>query len=249
MPAATHNCSNCVMSFRVTCCLLISLQLIYFFCSIFLFSSASTRAVISFTTEPSFFTISTSWYGYCYRCHPSNWTFYFQGSGFPLSVIWSWSGSVCKAHIALQEFQGAAMMLHRMSFQKVGKMVALHLNKSTANTYLCNQSGVVSLFFPDWPAWYWVWPMNTVLLLFQNTFLSHQWWSWLFVMGMVAFGVASSSWYCPSSILVLQSTRGGSVGIITYHSMSALLHLGKCTASAGLEVEYIQPSFDISGKL
>ena len=34
---------------------------------------------------------------------PTHWAFYFQGSGLPLSVSGPWSGSMCRAHIALQE--------------------------------------------------------------------------------------------------------------------------------------------------
>ena len=75
---------------------------------------------------------------------PTHWAFYFQGSGLPLSVSSSWSGSLCRAHIALREFQ--AMILHWMAFHLSGKMVALHLDNSTAKAYLCNQCGTVSPF-------------------------------------------------------------------------------------------------------
>ena len=36
---------------------------------------------------------------------PTHWAFYFQGSGLPLSVNGAWSGSLSRAHIALQELQ------------------------------------------------------------------------------------------------------------------------------------------------
>ena len=77
---------------------------------------------------------------------PTHWAFYFQGSGLPLSVSDAWSGSLCRAHIALQELQAVAIMLHRMAFHLSGKVVALHLDNSTAKAYLCNQGGTVSLF-------------------------------------------------------------------------------------------------------
>ena len=32
---------------------------------------------------------------------PTHWAFYFQGSGLPLSVSGSWSGSLCRANTAL----------------------------------------------------------------------------------------------------------------------------------------------------
>ena len=77
---------------------------------------------------------------------PSHWAFYFQGSGLPLSVSDAWSGSLSRAHIALQELQAVAIMLCRMAFCLTGKVVALHLDNSTAKVYLCNQGGTVSPF-------------------------------------------------------------------------------------------------------
>ena len=62
----------------------------------------------------------------------THWDFYFQGSGLPLSVSESWSGFMCMAHIALQEPQTFAMVLHRMAFCLSGRVVALHLDNSTA---------------------------------------------------------------------------------------------------------------------
>ena len=77
---------------------------------------------------------------------PTYWAFYFQGSGLPLLVSGSWLGSLCRAHIALQELQAIAMMLHRMAFHLSHKVVALHLDSSTDKAYLCNQGGTVSPF-------------------------------------------------------------------------------------------------------
>ena len=76
----------------------------------------------------------------------THWAFYFQGSGLPLSVSGSWSGSMCRAHIAFQELQAIGIMLHRMAFCLSGKVVTLHLDNSTAKAYLCNQRGTVSSF-------------------------------------------------------------------------------------------------------
>ena len=77
---------------------------------------------------------------------PTHWAFYFQGSGLPLSVSGAWSGSLSRAHIALQELQAVAIMLRRMAFCLSGKVVALHLDNSTAKAYLCKQGGTVSPF-------------------------------------------------------------------------------------------------------
>ena len=78
--------------------------------------------------------------------HPLIGPFYFQGSGLPLSVSGAWSGSLSRAHITLQELQAVAIMLSRMAFCLSGKVVALHLDNSTAKAYMCNQGGTVSPF-------------------------------------------------------------------------------------------------------
>ena len=57
---------------------------------------------------------------------------------------------------------------------------------------------------------------------------------------------SSHSWVCIST---LGPTRGESVGILMYQSMSAILHLRKSTASGSLGIEQIQPSQDRSGRL
>ena len=77
---------------------------------------------------------------------PTHWAFYFQESGLPLSVSGSWSGSMHRAHIALQDLQAVAMMLCGMAFHLSGKVFALHLDNSMAEVYLCNQGGTESPF-------------------------------------------------------------------------------------------------------
>ena len=57
---------------------------------------------------------------------PSHWAVYFQGSGLPFSVSGSWSGSMCMGHIALQELQAVAIMLHRRASYFSGKVFALY---------------------------------------------------------------------------------------------------------------------------
>ena len=84
---------------------------------------------------------------------PTHWTFYFQGSGLPLSFSGSSSGSVCMAHIALQDLQAIAMMLCRIAFHLSGKVVILYLDNSTAKVYLCNQGGTVSPFLSRLACW------------------------------------------------------------------------------------------------
>ena len=83
----------------------------------------------------------------------THWAFYFQGSGLPLSVSGSWSGSMCRVHIALQVLQTVAMMLCRMAFHLSGKVVALHLDNSRAKAYLFNQGGTASPFLSRLACW------------------------------------------------------------------------------------------------
>ena len=52
-----------------------------------------------------------------------------------------------------------------------------------------------------------------------------------------------------NSFSPLGPTRGGSAGILPYYSMPALLHLKISTTSGGLEVDCLQTSLDLSGKL
>ena len=40
----------------------------------------------------------------------THWAFYFRGSGLPLSVSGAWSGSLSRAHIALQKLHAVAVM-------------------------------------------------------------------------------------------------------------------------------------------
>ena len=60
---------------------------------------------------------------------------------------------MCRAHIALQELQVIAMMLHRIAFHLSDKVVALHLDNCTAKAYLCNQGGTVSPFLSRLTCW------------------------------------------------------------------------------------------------
>ena len=60
---------------------------------------------------------------------------------------------MCRANIALKELQAIAMMLCRMAFCLCGKVVALHLDNSTAKAYLCNEGGTVSPFLSRQACW------------------------------------------------------------------------------------------------
>ena len=95
------------------------------------------------------------------------------------------------------------------------------------------------LSYPDWPARYWQAQYYSFSSIHSYP---SQCGRWLSVTGIVASEVAFSSSHYPSRISTLGSARGGSVGILMYHSMSALLHLWKSTVSGGLGVDCVQLS-------
>ena len=66
---------------------------------------------------------------------PHYWAFYFQGSGLPVFCCGTWSGSMCKVHIALKELR----LLHLCHVKwPLGclVMVILGLQESTDKAYL-----------------------------------------------------------------------------------------------------------------
>ena len=120
------------------------------------------------------------------------------------------------------------MMLCRMAFPLYSKVIALHLDNSAAKAYLCHQ-------------WYSISFSLQTGVLDTETDQQAQYYSYssihyyqsqcgeqLSVTGSVS-GVASSFSYCPSGFSPLEFTRGGSVGILPYHSISVLLHIGNTT--------------------
>ena len=172
-----------------------------------------------------------------------------QESGLPLSVSGSWWGSMCRAHFVLQELQAIAMMLHRMAFHLSGNVVALHLDNSTAKAYLCNQGDIVSPFLSRLACQILSQTDKSGITLYSSIHsYPPQCEGQLSVLGLDASRVASS-WGGSIGFSPLGFSRGGPAGILFYHSMPVLLHLGISTTSGGLGVECLQPSLDISGKL
>ena len=180
---------------------------------------------------------------------PTHWAFSFQGSGLPLSVSGSWSGCMCRAHIALQELQAVVMMLHRIAFCLSSRVVALPLENSTAKAYLCNEGGTVSHFLSRLACQILSLMTSILLLLIQHTFLPISMWRPIICPGSDASRVASSPSGGSSSFSPLGSMRGGSAGTLLYHSVPALLHLQNSTTSGSFWVECLQPSLDVSGKI
>ena len=132
VPMATPSCRDCVVSFRV----IHLFSSVHFSFSVLCLGEQSSH--LQQTPVPLQFPLPDVVIATYVM---STWAFYFQGSGLPLSVSGSWSGSMCRAHIALWELQAVVMMLHRMAFNLFGKAVALYLDNSTAKAYLCNQGG------------------------------------------------------------------------------------------------------------
>ena len=215
------NCSDYVVLFRVTCYVFTILPHICFLVFIFLLhlyvnwtdwlNCNKVQFPLQFPLPDVVIATDAT---------PTHWAFYFQGSGLPFSVSGTWSGSLSRAHITLQELQAVAVMLCRMAFCLSGKVVALHLDNSTAKAYLSNQGGTVSPFLSRLACW--------ILSLIR-----------------VAPSTSSGS----GSFLPLGPSRGGPPGIFSFYSMPALFHFGNSTASGGLGVECLQPSLEISGKL
>ena len=207
--------------------------------------------VLSFATEPSSFVISTPDGVIATDLMATHWAFYFHGYGLPLSVSGSWSSSMCRAPIVLQELLAVAMILHRRAFYLSGKVGALHLDSSTVKAYLCNQGGVVSPFLSRQAGQILSLTNKHGIHLLPPYIPTHLKVdaNYIHVPGSVASRVAASPSDGSSSFLPLGSTRGGSAVILPYHSMPALLHFVNSTTSVGLGVECLQPSLDISGKL
>ena len=182
--------------------------------------------------------------------HPLIGPFIFRDLVYLYQLVDPGQVSMCMAHTALQELQAVAMMLCGMTFHLSGKVVALHLDNSTAKAYLCNQGGTVSPFLFRLGCWilrltdkHGITLIPAYIPTHLNVEVNYP------VLGLDASGVASSPSGGSGSILPLVSSRGRPTGIFSFHSMPALLHLGISTTSGGLGVECPQTSLDVSGKL
>ena len=82
-----------------------------FSCVLFFFHFPSTRTVGYIAPKSSPLQFPLPDVVIATDATPTHWAFYFQGSGLPLSVSGAWSGSLSRAHIALQELHAVAVML------------------------------------------------------------------------------------------------------------------------------------------
>ena len=181
---------------------------------------------------------------------PTHWAFYFQGSGLPLSVSGPRSGSMCRVHIAMQELQAIAMMLHRMAFHLSGKVVALHLDNSTSKAYLCNQGGTVSPFLCRLACWILSLTNKHGIALIPAYIPTHlnveanylSWDQMLLELHLLPQVVQAAFhlWDLPEVDLLASSHS-------TQCQHYYILEFPLCLRALG--VECLQPSLDISGKL
>ena len=151
--------------------------------------------------------------------------------------------ALCRAHIVLQEFQDIAMILHRMAFHLSGKVVALHLDNSTAKAYLCKQGGTVSPFLSSLACQilsqtdkHGITPIPAYIPTHLNVEADYLSQDWLFpewhLLPQVIY----------AAFLLLGPSGDGPAGIVLFYSMPALLHLRNSTTSGDLGVECLQPS-------
>ena len=125
-----------------------------------------------------------------------------------------------------------------MAFCLSGKLVALHSDNSTTKAYLCNQGGTVSVAHSRLACSTLNLANKHGITLFPAYTYPCQWVRQLSVMGKIGSTVASSSSHSLGRISTFGSTRGGSAGILTHKSISALLHLAESTTSGSLGVEH-----------
>ena len=163
------------------------------------------------------------------RCHAhSPGLFIFRDLVYLYQLVDPGQVPMCRASYCLVGASGHCHdALHRMAFCLSGKVVALHFDNSTANAYLCNQSGTVYLCFPVLACQ--ILSLTdehsiTLIPAYIPTHLNVEA-DYLF-QGHLLLRVASSPSDGSSSFLPLGSSRVGSAGILPYHSMPVLLHLG-----------------------
>ena len=116
LPVDTPNFGNGVLFFSMTCWMIIIPQLTCFVPFTFQIQLSVTfsNCQLQQSSVPLHFShldvvIYTD-------ATPIHWAFYFQGSRLPSSMSGSWSGSMCRVHITLQELQAISLMLCRIAF-------------------------------------------------------------------------------------------------------------------------------------
>ena len=150
---ATPNCGTCVMSFRMTCYMFTILPPICFSCSFSLSSLCQLEQVSHLQQSPVPLQFPLPVWLLLLLPHPLIGPLIFRDLVYLYWLVDPGQVLLCRAHIASQELQAIAMMLHSMAFHLPGKMVALHLDSITAKAYLCNKGGTVSPFLSRLACW------------------------------------------------------------------------------------------------
>ena len=180
---------------------------------------------------------------------PTQWAFYFQGSGLPLSVSGAWSGALSKAHIALQNFRLLpSCSIGCPSTSLVRLLPCIWITVLLRHTCLIKVVQCLLSFQTGLPdtesdrqAWYY---SSSSIHSYPPQCAGR-----FFAPGSDASRVAPFSSGGFGSFSPLGPSRGGPPGIFSFYSMPTLFHFGNSTACGCLGVECLQISLEISGKL
>ena len=183
-----HISGSCIMLFRVICSMFTILQLIYFFLFIFQYG-ISFRDCLSCTRVQSLCSFLFLLWLLLLMLYLFTWHFIFRVLHFLYPFLEPGQVLCTRYILPCMNFQANVFMLHKIDFWLSGKVIALHLDNSSAKAYL----GSISF------------SSQTKLLHFQ---LGQQVWyycyfnihtypsqcgCWLFITGNAGSRVASSS--------------------------------------------------------
>ena len=182
---------------------------------------------------------SLSWCSYPYWCCMQSLGL-FPGFSVNISCNGTWSASVCKVHIVIK----TSRLLHPCSiklhlsylvrwFLDILIIVMIRFIYVIQVVQPLSFQTSLPSFKSNQQAWYY---SDSNLNTYPSQCGRQQ-----YIMRKVGSRMAPSSSHCSGSFSTLRLTRGGSVGILTYQSISALLHLEKSTTSGCLQVECCQP--------
>ena len=151
---AIPNCVAYAVSLRVTCYMFIILPQNYFHMFILLCPLyINWNSWLNYNKVLFHCNFHILMWSLLLMLHPLIGPFIFRDLGYLYQLVVPGQVPCLGLNIALQELQAVAVMLHRMAFHLSGKVVALHLDNSTAKVYFCNQGGTVSSFLSRLACW------------------------------------------------------------------------------------------------
>ena len=184
--------------------------------------------------------IFSSWCGDQFGCHAQSLGLLSLGLWVTFIIQWNLvSFSVCDAHRDVHELEVVSLILCRMACHLSGKLVTLHLYKSTAKAYFCNQSGTVSFLTLASNVFHLA-DKHSITLI--PVYIKCR--SYISITGKVGSKGPSFFLHSSNGISTLGSNGGGFVGILMYQWMSVLLHFGETATCGRLRVECFQPSLE-----